>query len=54
MALPAGAALFAELLEPGFVGRLLRDQGAVVMLALAGALQAAGFLAIKRLGRTVA
>jgi tight adherence protein B len=51
VAMPTGAALFAELVEPGFVGRLLSDTAAAVLLALAGALQAAGFAAIKRLSR---
>lgn len=51
VAMPTGAALFAELVEPGFVGRLLADTAATVLLALAGALQLAGFAAIKRLSR---
>lgn len=53
VAMPSGAALFAELLEPGFVGRLLSDHAALVMLALAAALQLAGFLAIRRFGQVV-
>jgi tight adherence protein B len=53
VALPAGATLFAELLEPGFVGSVLSDPAATAMLLLAGALQAAGFAAIRRLGRPV-
>lgn len=53
VALPAGAALFAELLEPGFVGQLLSSHAALVMLAMAAALQLGGFLAIRRLGRVV-
>jgi tight adherence protein B len=51
VALPAGATLFAELLEPGFVGRVLSDPAATLMLALAAALQCAGFALIRRLGR---
>lgn len=51
VAMPTGAALFAELVEPGFVGRLLADTAAAVLLALAGALQLVGFAAIKRLSR---
>ena len=51
VALPAGAALFAELLEPGFIGRVLSDGSGLVMLTLAGALQLAGFALIRRLGR---
>lgn len=51
VALPIGATLFAELLEPGFVGSVLSDPAATAMLLLAGALQAAGFAAIRRLGK---
>jgi tight adherence protein B len=51
VALPAGAALFAELLEPGFAARLLANGAALAMLALAAALQGAGFMVIRRLGR---
>ena len=50
VALPAGATLFAELLSPGFVGRVLGDPAATMMLAAAGALQLAGFALIRRLG----
>jgi tight adherence protein B len=49
-AMPAGGALFAELLEPGFVGRVLSEPAAATMLLLAGALQVAGFALIRRLG----
>jgi len=51
VAMPTGAALFAELIEPGFVARLLSDTAATVMLALAAALQLVGFAAIRRLSR---
>lgn len=51
VAMPAGAALFAELLEPGFVSRVLSEPLGVVLLLAAGALQLAGFAAIRRLGR---
>ncbi len=50
VALPCGAALFAELLEPGFTRRLLSDPASVVMLAMAAGLQVGGFLAIRKLG----
>ncbi len=53
VALPAGAALFAELLKPGFTARLLSEKAALVMLALAAALQVLGFLAIRRFGNVV-
>lgn len=51
VAMPAGAGLFAELLEPGFVSRVLSDPAGAVLIALAAALQVAGFWAIRRLGR---
>jgi tight adherence protein B len=51
VAMPAGAALFAELVQPGFMGRLLASPAAAVMLSLAFALQVAGFAAIRRLAR---
>jgi tight adherence protein B len=51
VALPAGAALFAELLEPGFISRVLAEPASAVMLLAAAALQAVGFAFIRRLGR---
>jgi tight adherence protein B len=51
VAMPSGAALFAELVQPGFFARMLASPTAAVMLACAGALQLAGFAAIRRLAR---
>ena len=51
VAMPTGAALFAELLSPGFIGRLLGEPIAAIFLILAVALQLAGFLAIRHLAR---
>jgi tight adherence protein B len=51
VAMPVGAALLAELLDPGFVGGLLSTTGSATLIALAGALQLAGFAAIRRLSR---
>jgi tight adherence protein B len=51
VALPAGAALFAELLAPGFVSRVLSEPASAAMLAVAGGLQLLGFALIRRLGR---
>ena len=51
VAMPAGAALFAELLEPGFVSQVLAEPVAAVLLVMAGGLQLVGFAAIRRLGR---
>lgn len=51
VSMPAGAALFAELIEPGFLARLVADRAAAVLLALAALLQLAGFAAIRRLSQ---
>jgi tight adherence protein B len=53
-AMPAGAALLAELLAPGFVAGLLRNSASLALLAAAAALQVAGFAAIRRLSRVSA
>ena len=50
-AMPVGAALLAELLAPGFLAGLIAERAAATMLALAAALQVAGFAAIRRLSR---
>ena len=52
VALPLGATLFAELLEPGFVAAVISEPAAAAMLLAAGGLQLVGFVAIRRLGRT--
>lgn len=51
VALPAGAALFAELLQPGFISRVLSEPASAAMLVMAGSLQLMGFAVIRRLGR---
>jgi tight adherence protein B len=51
VAMPTGAALFAELLAPGFIGGLLREPIAAIFLILAAGLQLAGFVAIRYLAR---
>lgn len=53
VAMPSGGALFAELVQPGFLAGLLGSPPATAMLALAAALQVAGFVAIRRLSRVV-
>jgi tight adherence protein B len=50
-AMPVGAALFAELIEPGFIGGLMAEPAAAALLGLAAALQLGGFVAIGRLSR---
>lgn len=54
VAMPVGAALLAELLEPGFVAGLVARTGSATLLLLAAGLQLAGFAAIRRLGRVLA
>jgi tight adherence protein B len=51
VAMPTGAALFAELLSPGFIGGLLSEPIAAVFLFMAAALQLTGFVAIRFLAR---
>lgn len=53
VAMPTGGALFAELLQPGFLTKVMGAPGSAVLLALAAALQLCGFLAIRRLARVV-
>lgn len=53
VAMPSGGALFAELVQPGFLARLLASPASALLLALAGCLQIAGFVAIRRLSRVV-
>lgn len=50
VAMPLFMGLMVELISPGFVAAMLANPLAVVLLAVAGALQAGGFLAIRRLG----
>jgi len=51
VAMPTGAALFAELLQPGFVGALLANGASLALVAIAAAFQVGGFAAIRRLSR---
>jgi Flp pilus assembly protein TadB len=53
VAMPTGGALFAELLQPGFLAGLLASPPAAVLLALAAALQIVGFVAIRRFSQVV-
>jgi tight adherence protein B len=53
VAMPTGGALFAELLQPGFLARLLASPPAAVLLVLAVALQIVGFFAIRRFAQVV-
>lgn len=53
VAMPSGGALFAELVQPGFLATLLGSPPAALALALAAALQVTGFVAIKRFSRVV-
>jgi tight adherence protein B len=51
VALPAGAALFAELLQPGFISRVLAAPASAALLVVAAGLQVMGFAVIRRFGR---
>jgi len=51
VALPGGAALFAELLQPRFISRVLAEPASAGMLVAAAGLQVVGFAVIRRLGR---
>lgn len=51
VAMPSGAALFAELVRPGFLARVASAPGAATILFLSLLLQLGGFAAIRRLAR---
>ncbi len=53
VAMPTGGALFAELIQPGFLAKVLGAPASAVLLVLAAALQVAGFVAIRRFSRVV-
>ncbi|HSR94420.1 MAG TPA: type II secretion system F family protein [Solirubrobacterales bacterium] len=53
VAMPSGGALFAELIQPGFLIKVLSAPASAVLLALAAALQVVGFVAIRRFARVV-
>jgi tight adherence protein B len=53
VAMPSGGALFAELVQPGFLLKVLSAPASAVLLSLAAALQLAGFVAIRRFARVV-
>ncbi|HWB68895.1 MAG TPA: hypothetical protein VG518_02865, partial [Solirubrobacterales bacterium] len=51
VAMPSGGALFAELIQPGFLAKVLSAPPSAVLLALAAVLQLAGFCAIRRFSK---
>jgi tight adherence protein B len=51
VAMPTGAALFAELVQPGFVAHMLGSPASTAMLLMAAGLQLAGFAAIRHLAK---
>ncbi|HET7573526.1 MAG TPA: type II secretion system F family protein [Solirubrobacterales bacterium] len=53
VAMPSGGALFAELVQPGFLAKLLAAPASAALLAMAAALQVAGFVAIRQIARVV-
>lgn len=54
VAMPSGGALFAELLQPGFLAKVLGGPASAALLVLAAALQLVGFVAIRRLSQVAA
>lgn len=53
-AMPAGAAVLAELLDRGFIAGLFSNSASATLLLVAAGLQLAGFAAIRRLSRVSA
>jgi tight adherence protein B len=53
VAMPSGGALFAELIQPGFLLKVLGSPVSAVLLALAAGLQLCGFVAIRQLSKIV-
>jgi tight adherence protein B len=53
VAMPTGGALFAELVQPGFLAKLMGSPASAILLAMAAGLQVIGFVAIRRLSRVV-
>jgi Flp pilus assembly protein TadB len=53
VAMPSGGALFAELIQPGFVAKLLGSPASAFLLSLAAVFQLVGFVAIKRFSRVI-
>jgi len=51
VAMPVGGALFVELIAPGFLGSIRGSTPAMILLGLAAALQATGFVAISKLAK---
>jgi tight adherence protein B len=54
VAMPSGGALFAELLQPGFLAKVLGGPASAALLLLAAVLQLVGFVAIRRLSQVAA
>jgi tight adherence protein B len=53
VAMPSGGALFAELIQPGFLVKVLSAPASAALLVMAAALQVVGFVAIRRFARVV-
>jgi tight adherence protein B len=51
VAMPTSGALFAELLQPGFLGKMLGSPASAMLLVFAAFLQLGGFIAIRRLAQ---
>jgi tight adherence protein B len=53
VAMPSGGALFAELIQPGFLAKVMGAPASAMLLVLAAALQVVGFVAIRRFARVI-
>ncbi len=53
VAMPSGSALFTELIQPGFLVKMLAAPASAMLLATAAALQVVGFVAIRRFAQVV-
>jgi tight adherence protein B len=53
VAMPSGGALFAELIQPGFLVKVLSAPASAFLLALAAGLQMVGFVVIRRFALVV-
>ena len=53
VAMPTGGALFAELIQPGFLLKIASSPASAVLLSFAAALQLVGFIAIRQLSKVI-
>ena len=53
VAMPTGGALFAELIQPGFLLKIASSPASAVLLSFAAVLQLVGFIAIRQLSKVI-